>query len=258
VAPVERRARGRGRGADLILCSGTLGGIPFPEKARAAAAAGFTGISVYAREHEPGLRPLLDDLGLSVAEVDGALGWLPGQPGTEVSRALDIAAELGARSLTVVEVTGEAPDPGVAADAFGLLCDRAVPLGITVHLEPFAWSGISTMAAAHEVVARAGHRNGGIILDTWHLVRGPDAGVLDPVTVGSIVAVQVADPSPDASSLSLRDECMTDRRLPGPASARIVAQLPAGLPLEVEVFGLPGPPVAAARAAYGALRELQP
>lgn len=230
--------------------------MPFADKARAAAAAGFTGISIYAREHEPGLRALLDDLGLAVAEVDGALAWLPGQPGTDVGRALDIAAELGARSLTVVEVTGQAPDPGMAADAFGVLCDRAVPLGLGVHLEPFAWSGIPTLDAAHEVVARAGHSAGGILLDTWHVLRGPDRGVVGPAAAGAVVAVQVADPSPDPHGLDLRDECMTDRRLPGPGAAGVLAQLPAGLPLEVEVFGLPGPPDAAARAAYGALREL--
>lgn len=238
----------------MILCSGTLGGIPFRDKARAAAAAGFTGISIYAREHEAGLRPLLDDLGLRIAEVDGALAWLPDQPGTEVAKALEIAAELGARSLTVIETTGEAPEPNLAADAFGALCDRAVPLGLAVHLEPFAWSGIATVAAAHEIVARAGQSNGGILLDTWHLVRGPDAGQLDVEVRSSVVALQVSDPAPERSG-SLRDECMTDRRLPGPVSAAIAALLP-GVPLEVEVFGLDGPPDAAARAAYGALHEL--
>ena len=239
----------------MILCSGTLGRVPFATKARAAAAAGFTGISIYADEHEPGLRGLLDDLGLAVAEVDGALAWLPGQPGGEVGRVLDLAAELGARSITVLETTGAAPDPGLAADAFGELCDRAVPFGLLVHLEPFAWSGIPTLAAAHEIVARAGHRGGGILLDTWHHVRGPDAGVLHPAAVDSIVAVQVSDPAPVAGA-DLRDECMTGRCLPGPVSAGILAELPAGIPVEVEVFGLDLPPDAAARAAYGALHDL--
>jgi sugar phosphate isomerase/epimerase len=238
----------------LILCSGTLGRVPFPEKARAAAAAGFTGISIYHHEVVPGLRVLLDDLGLAVAEVDGSMAWLKGQPGPEPGRVLDLAAELGARSVTVLETTGEEPEAGVAADAFGALCDQAVPLGLGVHIEPFAWSGIATLALAHEIVARAGHTNGGILLDTWHLVRGPDAGRLDPAAIDSVVAVQVSDPAP-VPGPHLRDECMTDRWLPGPVSAAILARL-GPVPVEVEVFGLPGTPAVAARAAYGALHEL--
>jgi sugar phosphate isomerase/epimerase len=238
----------------LILCSGTLGRVPFAAKARAAAAAGFTGISIYAREVEPGTRALLVDLGLAVAELDGPMAWLRGQPGEEPGRVLDLAAELGARSVTVLESTGQVPEAGMAADAFGALCDRAVPLGLGVHIEPFAWSGIATLALAHEIVARAGHTNGGILLDTWHLVRGPDAGRLDPAAIDSVVAVQVSDPAP-VPGPQVRDECMTDRWLPGAVSAAIVARLGA-VPVEVEVFGLPGTPDAAARAAYGALHEL--
>ena len=242
----------------MILCSGTLGGIPFEEKARVAAAAGFDAISIYAREAEPGLRPLLDDLGLGVAEVDGATAWLPGQPGPDPRRSLDLAVELGARSLTVIEATGQAPDAGAAAAAFAGLCDAARPLGLVVHLEPFAWSGIATLALAEEVVRRADCANGGILLDTWHLVRGPDAGHLLPAAVPLVVAVQVSDPAA-AAGPSLRDECMTDRRLPGAVSARIVRELRAAgcaAPLEVEVFGLDLPPAAAARAAHAALAAL--
>lgn len=238
----------------MILCSGTLGRVPFADKARAAAAAGFTGISIYHHEVVPGLRALLDDLGLAVAEVDGAMAWLPGQPGPEPGRVLDVAAGLGARSVTVLETTGEPPDPGVAADALGDLCERAVPLGLGVHLEPFAWSGIARLGAAHEIVARSGHSNAGILLDTWHLVRGPDRGRLDLQAVDSVVAVQVSDPAP-VPGPNLHDECMADRWLPGPVSRAILDQLP-DVPVEVEVFGLPGTPAAAARAAYGALHEL--
>jgi sugar phosphate isomerase/epimerase len=238
----------------MILCSGTLGRVSFADKARAAAAAGFDGISIYHHEVEPGTRALLDDLGLAVAEVDGPMAWLSGQHGPEPARVLDLAAELGARSVTVLELTGARPDPGVAADALGDLCERAVPLGVGVHVEPFAWSGIASLRLAHEIVARSGHTNAGILLDTWHLVRGPDRGRLDPQAVGSVVAVQVSDPAPTPGP-NLRDECMTDRWLPGPVSRAILDQLPA-VPVEIEVFGLPGEPTAAAQAAYGALHEL--
>src|SRR5438045_2369419 len=180
----------------VILCSGTLGSIPIRAKAEAAAAAGFDGISLYSREYEPDLRTMLDDLGLTVAEVDGSMAWMPAQPGLDPAAVLDMAAELGARSCTVLDRTLEAPDPNEAIESFAQLCDDAAPLGLVIHLEPFAWSGIATLAAATEIVAGAGRHNGGIILDTWHHVRGPDRRVLDTAAVEWIVALQISHPAP--------------------------------------------------------------
>jgi len=239
----------------MILCSGTLGmALPIREKAAAAARAGFEGISVYAREYEPGLPGRLRDLGLRVAEVDGATGWLPGEPGIAFERAVEIAAELQARSITVLETRGQAPDPALAAEHFARACELAAPAGIDVDIEPFAWSGLATLGAAAAIVRRAGCPNGGITLDSWHLVRGPDRGELDPAHFDLVRGLQLSDPAPDAERrpLGLRDECMTDRRLPGAWAARIVQVFP-GVPLEVEVFNLPGTPDEVAAAAYRAL-----
>jgi sugar phosphate isomerase/epimerase len=239
----------------VILCSGTLGmSTPILEKAAAAARAGFDGISVYAHEHAPGLAQRLRDLGLRVAEVDGATGWLPGQPGIAFERAVEIAADLQARSITVLETTGEAPDPALAAEHFARACELAAPAGVDVDIEPFAWSGLSTVAAAAQIVRRAGSPNAGITLDTWHLLRGPERGEYDPTAASLVHSLQLSDPAPEAerSPLGLRDECMSDRRLPGAWSARIVAAFP-GVPLEVEVFNLPGTPDQVAAAAYRAL-----
>lgn len=242
----RRRAHGGGRGVALILCSGTLGTIPFREKVDAALAAGYTGISIYAREHEPGLR--VD--GLSVAEVDGPMGWLPGQPGPEPERVIDIAHALDARSLTVIEVTGEAPDVGRAADAFAALCRAAAPL--LVHIEPFPFSGIPSLTAAGAIVERAGEPNGGLLLDTWHLFRGPDAGVVSHADL--VVALQVSDVA-DEPWPSVREETMHGRLVPGRRTMSVIEQVP-GVPVEIEVFNdelFALPPAAAARRAFGAL-----
>ncbi len=239
----------------MILCSGTLGiALPMGEKAAVAARAGFDGISVYAREYEPGLPQQLRDLGLRVAEVDGAAAWLPGQPGIAFARAVEIAAELQARSITVLETTGEAPDPAFAAEHFGRACELAASAGIDVDIEPFAWSGIATLGAAAQIVRGAGCPNGGVTLDSWHLVRGPDGGEVDAAHLDLVHGLQLSDPAPDAerSPLGLRDECMSERRLPGAWSARVVQLFP-GVPLEVEVFNLAGTPDEVAAAAFRAL-----
>jgi sugar phosphate isomerase/epimerase len=212
----------------LIICSGTFGRIPFVEKARAAARAGFDGISIYTREHEPGLRNVLDDLGLSIAEVDGRMAWLPGQPGEEPARVLEIANELGARSVTVLEVTGELVEG--APDAFASLCEQAGSL--KMHIEPFPWSGIPSVRDAAAIVRAAG--SGGVLLDTWHLVRGPDAGAITPEDAATVVAIQISDAAA-TPLVDVRDEAMHHRLPPGPMSRRIAQHVP-GVPLEVEIY----------------------
>jgi sugar phosphate isomerase/epimerase len=242
----------------VILCSGNLGSNPFRDKAEAAAAAGFTGISIYAREYEPHLRSMLDSLGLTVAEVDGPMAWMPGQPGPEPAEVLDVAAALGARSCTVLELTLQPVERFAAVEAFGALCDQAAALGIVMHIEPFAWSGIATLGAAAAIVGAADRPNGGIILDTWHHVRGPDRGVLDPVAADLIVAVQISDPA-DESLPSLREDCMRNRRWPGAVTRQVVEQLRAlgnVAPLEVEMFTDGSDPRAQADAAAAAYRAL--
>lgn len=187
----------------------------------------------------------------------GATAWRPGQPGLAVERAVEIATELEARSITVLETTGEAPDPAAAADHFAQVCELAAPAGVDVDIEPFAWSGLATLSATAEIVRRAGCANGGIMLDVWHLVRGPDRGRLDPEHLDLVHGLQLSDPAPgtERRPVTLRGECMSDRRLPGAWSAEIVQVLP-GVPLELEVFGLPGSPDAVAAAAYRALELL--
>jgi sugar phosphate isomerase/epimerase len=242
----------------MIVCSGTFGSsLSIVDKAEAAARAGFEEISVYAREYEPGLPARLADLGLRVAEVDGATDWLPGEQGTSMEGAVEIAAELQARSITVLETRGQSVDPALAAEHFSRFCELAAPAGVSVDIEPFAWSGIATVAAAAGIVRRAGCGNGGILVDVWHLVRGPERGQLDPAHVDLVHALQVSEPAPEAErrSLSLREECMSDRRLPGPWSTRIAGMLP-GVPLEVEVFNLPGSPDDVAASAHHALASM--
>ena len=218
----------------MIVCSGTFGAIPFADKARAAAAAGFEAISIYFREYEPGTRRLLDDLGLGVTEVDGPMSWLPEQPGTDPHAVLDVAAELGARAVTVLDITGQL-HPG-AVEHYAALCELAAPTGVTMQIEPFPWSGIASLRAAAAIVEAVNHPQAGVLLDIWHLLRGPDRGVLThPDTV---VAVQVNDVLTTAME-NVRDEAMHHRQMPGREARRIIDALRAAgnnAPLELEVF----------------------
>jgi sugar phosphate isomerase/epimerase len=264
---------------DLVVCSGTIGRVPIDVAAQLAAEAGFHGISVYYEDYraaraggwtDADLRSLLAGYGVAVAELDGPMRWLPGDvAGPGVDEFVAAAAALAARSITVLEVRGRrvgevVPYDAVAA-AFAAVCERAARHDLLAHIEYFPMSGIPDLTTAWEVIRRAGQPNGGIMVDSWHHLRGPDAGVLHPEVPGAaILAVQVSDvaaePSPDVAH-----EMMHDRLLPGSGAGdvaglvRLLRARGCTAPLEIEVYSdelsLGGPALAARRAA-AALRAI--
>ena len=83
-----------------------------------------------------------------------------------------------------------------AASAFASLCDRAADHDLLAHIEYFPQSGIPDLTTAYEIVRAAGRGNGGVMVDSWHHLRGTDAGRFDPGFPGeSILAVQLGDVS---------------------------------------------------------------
>jgi sugar phosphate isomerase/epimerase len=262
---------------DLVLCSGTVRTASFREKVEAAASAGFQGLSLYLHDYEraqrdgwtdTAMRALLDDHGIAVAELDGRMDWLGPGPST-AGRFVAAASALGARSLTALEADGRGVGRDIpfddAAEAFARLCDHAAGGGLLVHIEYFPWSGIPDIGTAYEVTRRAGRANGGVMVDVWHHVRGPDAGSTDLGVPGAaVLAVQVGDvlaaPRP-----SVHQEAMHDRLLPGEGAGAVAALLGAlrrqgcTAPMEVEVYSdrLDAlPPVEAARRAGDSLRAV--
>ncbi|WTW92706.1 sugar phosphate isomerase/epimerase [Streptomycetaceae bacterium NBC_01309] len=203
---------------DLVLCAGTVLGSGFRERAEAASAAGFAGITLWAQDWQRALdegltaadmRALLDDNGLTIGELDAVTDWLPKAPvqGADAAADADTAAfavpadvfwgmaeALGARSLNVVEIAGAAVETERAAEAFAELCDRAAGYGLLVHLEFLPWSGIPDIRAAAEIVGLADRPNGGILLDTWHLHRsGGTAADLGPDLARRVNGIQISD-----------------------------------------------------------------
>src|SRR6187397_522248 len=92
----QRMALGPG---DLVLCSGTLAReATLRERVDAAVAGGFSGISLWGRDYgrarrdgldDAGIRSLLADHGLAVAELDLAWWWLPGASDVQIPASLD-------------------------------------------------------------------------------------------------------------------------------------------------------------------------
>jgi len=236
---------------DLVLCAGTVLFASLPDRLRAARAAGFAGVSLWAEDYEQALaggttaadlRAMLDDHGLAVGEVDAVSRWLPVADGEEapfgrsIDEILPIAVAVGARSINVVELFGGALDVAVAAEAFAKVCDRAVDHGLLVHLELLPWSRIPDVTVAWEIVRLAGRDNGGLMLDTWHHIRSNKGNAaLQAIPAERIFALQLSDAPAEADGDAM-DETLRRRRLPGAGDGNL-----AGLIRLLESRGLRAP-----------------
>lgn len=273
--------------ADLVLCSGTVARqTPFRARLEAAAAAGYTAVSLWGRDYQAArdegfgdadLVAMLDDHGLQVAELDPVWWWTPGAESFSIPPELDpidvfrfgeadlfrIAEVLAARSVNVADVLGG--DWGVedAAASFAALCDRAAEHGLLAHLEWLAWSRIPDLATALEVVTLADRPNGGVNIDMWHCARtGTAAADLLEVPAARVLAVQVDD-GPAEAEENLIEATLHRRLLPGDGAFDLLGylgalrQIGAGAPIGVEVFSddlhALGPTEAAQRAAWATL-----
>ncbi|MEZ4218452.1 MAG: sugar phosphate isomerase/epimerase [Myxococcota bacterium] len=249
---------------DLVLCSGTLGDAPLRAKIEAAAAAGYTGISLTVDDVERAaadglalaeVRARLADAGLAVAELDPYLGWLRADargalPGADASAMLGrdeaaffaIADGVGGTVLNCPHPLPGPVDVDRAAEAFAGVCDRAAEHGLACAIEFLPWTGIPDAATAAAIASRAGRANGGIMLDTWHHFRsGGDADALRALDGALVRGVQVNDAPREPHGPPMR-ETMRERLLPGEGAsdvAAVVAMLDAigsRAPIGVEVF----------------------
>lgn len=258
----------------LVLCRGSARACSLTEFAGAASAAGFDGVSLYfddVVDDPQGARSLFDDHGLEIAEIDGAMRWMPSElRGPEVSTMLDVAATLGARSVNVIETAGDRAasgrDRNATAEAFGAVCDYGATLGLLAHIEFFPFSGIPSLTDAAHIVHLAGRANGGVLLDTWHLHRGPDRGRWPrSVPAAVVIAIQLGDAAPGEPD-DLRHEMMHGRLVPGSgdeSSMRLLVDLRADgctAPIGVEVYSddlAVRPPVEVARLLRGAVDHVR-
>lgn len=238
------------------ICTGTLGRIPWEDKARAASAAGFARLSIYQWEHrklhergwdDATLRDFLDSLDLRVAEYDGAVMSMQSPDGTAETVAKAVA--LGARSITVLEHSDWLPGEHLdqAAATLAEIADQAAEHGILALIEPFAWSPLNDHQVAAAIIERADRPNAGLLLDTWHLWRGPERGQLDSAVDPAIIrAIQVGDTGPAPAHSPTNDElaheCIHHRLMPGDGHGDIgemladLAERGVDAPIAIEVF----------------------
>jgi sugar phosphate isomerase/epimerase len=201
------------------------------DRIAAAAAAGFRGFGILGADLErylrtsrlPELRAVLDDHGMTTVEVELLEDWWvpegPRQAESQRSRGLLLrAAEaLGARDVKLVPSTTERGfDLDRCASAFHDVSEEFAGVGTVVALEFLPFGGIATLAEAVELVRVAGHPNGGLLVDLWHLMRGPagQLAALADVPVELVKAVELDDGDTEPVG-TLFEDTVHRRRLPG-------------------------------------------
>ncbi|MCX4977058.1 sugar phosphate isomerase/epimerase [Streptomyces sp. NBC_00620] len=179
--------------------------VPFAERCRAAAAAGFTGIGLHTDDYrlmrvagasDASMRAVLGTHGLALREIEFLSGWASaGTGGGDTAAAVGaLARAFRPHHVTAGEFTGDELDIAAAGARLRTICDRVAAYGLRVAVEAFPWSGLKDVATARAVVEASGAPNAGLMIDVWHFYNTRSSlADLDGLPPDRIVAVQLND-----------------------------------------------------------------
>jgi sugar phosphate isomerase/epimerase len=245
----------------LCLWAGTLAGHDLWTRVRAAARAGYAGLSVapvelaavVAAGDERRLRAELARHRLRLACLDPVAAWIPdpvaAHPAHRVhasvnaARCLDLAERFGIDLVNAIDVTWR-PLPAEAGAYLADFAARARRRGVRVVVEAQVYSAIPHLPAALELCRAAGP-DVRLTVDAWHVFRDP-RNRLGDLPAGAVGAVQLADgpAAPDGDPVVAST---TRRRLPGdgdldlPALVDAITPIAPACPVGPEVFTAPVP-----------------
>jgi sugar phosphate isomerase/epimerase len=205
---------------DIGICPATLlvdpmhaGAEEISAAGEAARAAGFTEASVWSFQLDA-----FGGAGLRTHVLEAALAWAGDDPAAAVAEAEQYAALVAAHGSQLVAAVTLAPtiaDVDVARQQLDALARRVAQEGARVCVEFFAWSAITDLRLAWELVEPL--PDVGLVVDTfhWHRQRGgPDVPLLSSIPGDRIFYVQISDAAAERGADS-ETEAMTARRLPG-------------------------------------------
>lgn len=175
---------------DVYPCAPTeVSPFPLEERAAAAAKAGWKGLGLVlddlkatvARVGVAGVRNILADHGMRHFELEILVDWYKDGEQREISDrfrrdVIELGGALGMRNL---KIGASHLDPGPVdiprkAAAFATLCEEVAKVGATVSLEFMPFSIVRDIDTGLAIVQQADQPNGGLTVDTWHVVRGGD------------------------------------------------------------------------------------
>lgn len=151
---------------------------------------------------------------------------------------LEAANALGARRLSVC---GDDPDRGRLIANFAELCDLAAQFALGVDLECMAWCKVANFTDALAVVVAADRRNGGLLIDAFHLSRTggapADLRKAPPALIRSAQLCDIVTERPTTHEAIIK-EARSARLPPGRGALPLrdlLTELPNGTALSIEV-----------------------
>lgn len=200
--------------ADLTLAFNSLRGASLDDRLAAASEAGFAGVGfrigdlrdVCGALGASTVATMLDEYVLKITELEAIVGFASeGRPQDpllrrnsyadqrDLSDALMFADQFGCQRLVVCGAFDRPLEPDLV-ERFGALCDLAAPHDLSVVLEPMPCTNVVDVATGAHIVAQADRRNGGLLIDSWHLFRGAGGRAqLLQLRPEHVIAIQLSD-----------------------------------------------------------------
>ncbi len=156
----------------------------FKDRVEAAARAGFSGLGIWhadldhvlQRRTLKEMKQILDDNGMRHTEVEFLTDWfldgeLKTQSDVRKKKLLEAAEVLQAKQVKVGDFYRRKCSMPRLIDAFAALCAEAAEHGTRIAFEFMEVSMVNTLQDTLAMVEGAAAKNGGIILDLWHVLN---------------------------------------------------------------------------------------
>lgn len=217
----------------MALNTVTIKPTQFIEKIRLISKVGFSGIGLWMDEIQDYLKKgpnklikeLMEDYALAPVEMQTLLGWqyLTGsdqnQAFSEAKDFLTSVKQLDIHCPVVALPSVEIGEIKNAIKDFRRLCNLANDFGINLAFEFVAYAKqINNVKIAWEIVGEADCPNGGLLIDTFHFMKGGSKiEDLKHVPMEKVFLVHISDVRP--LPLTIREQSRRFRFLPGEGEA---------------------------------------
>jgi sugar phosphate isomerase/epimerase len=200
----------------------------FKDRVESAAKAGFKGFGLWHADLDHILqyitlremKQIFNENGIRHIELEFLTDWfLDGdrklKSDIQKKKLLRAAEVLGARHVKVGDFYREKTPMPRLIEAFAMLCSEAAEHGTRIGFELMPFGMIDTLKDSLTMIEGAGAKNGGIVLDLWHIVklRIPYEEV-HSIPLQYLVSVELNDGTFEAP-WSLHEDTINHRRLCG-------------------------------------------
>lgn len=202
----------------------------FRNRVEALSRTGFTGMGLWHADLEhiletyslADMKHILDDNGIEHLELEFLLNWFVyGDVRRESDRMrgvlLNAAEKLNARHIKVGDFYDTEVDMDQLIKEFAILCDDGANAGTLILFEAMPFAMVSTMEDTLTMLEGANRNNGGVILDTWHMVKmGVSNDYIANFPSRYLLGVEINDGYlKTPAGMTMGDEATKARKLPG-------------------------------------------